>query len=124
MARGRHVRRTGLFARLWPGRADRRRTAHLRERIAMAEVWDLRGEVHRLRGVGTQLAGRSAEATSRARRAEDRVARLEAEVAALRTELSELREHAVWAWSAQRVREAAEPVGAVVVDLRDQARSG
>lgn len=124
MARGRHVRRNGLLARLWPGRADRRRAQQVRERIALAELWELRGEVIRLRTLGTQLAGRAAEAGARARRAEDRVAAVEAELADVRAELLELREHAVWAWSAQRVREAAEQAPATVIDLRDQVSSG
>lgn len=123
MARGRHVRRNGLLARLFPGRADRRRAEQVRERIALAELWELRGEVIRLRTVGTQLAGRAAEAGARARRAEDRVTAVEAELAVLRAEVVELREQLVWTWSEQRVLEAAEQVPAPVVDLREQARS-
>jgi hypothetical protein len=124
MARGRHVRRTGLLARLWPGRADRRHREQVRQRIALAELWELRGEVLRLRAVGSQLASRSADASARAGRGEDRVRAVEAELAAVRAELLELREQLVWAWSEHRVREAAEQVPAAVVDLHGQVRSG
>lgn len=109
MARGRHVQRSGLLARLWPRR--RRVPAHAGvDRFAALEA-----EVARLRVLGAATAATAAAAEVRARRAEDQLGAARAELVGLRTDLAALREELVWAFAERRL-----PVDApvTVVDLR------
>jgi hypothetical protein len=103
-ARGRHVRRTGLAARLWWPRRRRSRVARLQQ------------DVHRLRllnAAAADAAGaalqRAVAATDTALAAEQRAVLAEAalagardEVAGLRADLAALREELVWAFAARR----------------------
>jgi hypothetical protein len=122
MARGRHVKPSGLLSRLFPGREGRRRTELQQDR---ALVRQLRDEMLRLRGVGAALAADAAMAAARARRAEEQavaaradVADLRAETGALRDELARLREEVLWAWAGGRPSIAAA-APARVIDLRE-----
>lgn len=130
MARGRHVKPSGLLSRLLPSRTARRRTQLEQDR---ALVRQLRDELLRLRGVGTALAADATMAAARARRAEEQalvaraeVADLRAETAVLRDELARLREDVLWTWAGGRsstaTSTATSPVSAVparVIDLRE-----
>lgn len=130
MARGRHVKRSGLLARLWP---RRRRVAVLAAQHAPVpdRYAALDGELSRLRVLGIAHAAAAASADVRARRAEaqlgavrDELSHSRVELAALRAELAgvradvvAVREDLVWAFAEGAV--TAAPVTGVVVDLRD-----
>ena len=111
MARGRHVKRTGLLASLWPRR--RRLFLAPAPTVAVIRFTALEGEVARLRVLGIAHAAAAASADIRARRAEE-------QLTALRAELGLLREELVWAFAEDRLA-VVGPVA--VVDLGDQART-
>ena len=127
MSRGRHAKRSGLLARLWPFglrpaalRPSRhRRGAPLRPVAPDAglpgQLRALDGEVSRLRVLGIAHAAAAASANVRARRAEE-------QLGAVRLELAALREELVWAFAEGRLPVAAPaPAPARVLDLRDGA---
>lgn len=111
MARGRHARRTGLLARLLPGREARRRAA-AQQRVLLRQVAD---ELRHLRATADAHAAAAAAAQERALAAESATAQLRAEVARLREEL-------LWAWAEGRLPAAALTDGPAdppkVIDLR------
>jgi hypothetical protein len=119
MARGRHARRTGLLARLLPGRAARRAAA-AQQRVLLRQVAD---ELRHLRGLADAHADAAAGAEERARVAEQRALAAETATASLRAEVARLREELLWAWAEGRLPAASltadltEP-GHRVVDLR------
>lgn len=112
MARGRHVKRSGLLARLWPRRRQ----------VVAAPVDDgrlaaLEGEVSRLRVLGIAHAAAAASADVRARRAEEHLSAVREELSLTRGQLVALREELLWAFAEGRL--PVEAPQAVVVDLRD-----
>jgi len=128
MARGRHVKRSGLLARLWPGR--RRTPLEPAGPVPDAAVaWRLaalEGEVSRLRVLGIAHAAAAASADVRARRAEEQLGAARAELTGLRADLAALREELVWAFAERKLATESAPVPApvpapVVVDLRDSS---
>ena len=132
MSRGRHAKRSGLLARLWPSRlrpvalrpvalrpSRHRRGAPLRSAAPdaglLSQLRALDGELSRLRVLGIAHAAAAASADVRARRAEE-------QLGALRLELAALREELVWAFAEGRLPVAAPvPAPARVLDLRDGA---
>ena len=137
MSRGRHAKRSGLLARLWPSRlrtfglqpvrlrplgrqpSRHRRGAPLRSAAPdaglLSQLRALDGELSRLRVLGIAHAAAAASADVRARRAEE-------QLGAVRLELAALREELVWAFAEGRLPVAAPvPAPARVLDLRDGA---
>lgn len=117
MARGRHARRSGLLARLWPGR---RRARHVRTDALVAErLAALEAEAVQLRALAHQSAEVAVAALRRASRAEEQAAAVTQEVAGLRADLAVLREELVWTFARGQVEAAPR-----VVDLRATGTSG
>lgn len=116
MARGRHARPSGLLARLFPGRAARRRAETARERALLRE---LHYEVVRLRRLGAEQAGEAARAGVRARRAEEQAQAAHEAAQLLRTEVARMREELLWAWAEGRLPAAPIAPSAKVIDLRE-----
>lgn len=116
MARGRHVRRSGLLARLLPSRRRRPswRDVHARALLAATTgLHDLQAEVVRLRSVESLTTAAAVQAALRAQRLERQLAAARSEAAALRVELAGLREELVWAFAERKLEaevEAAPPV--------------
>ncbi|HWH29495.1 MAG TPA: hypothetical protein VNU26_11115 [Mycobacteriales bacterium] len=118
MARGRHAKRSGLLARLLPGRAARREAAR-RQAVLLRQVAD---ELRHLRELADAHAAAAAAAEARAAAAEQQAAVAQRALATLRTEVARLREELLWAWAEGRLPAATlvdglEP-GATVIDLR------
>lgn len=99
MSRGRHARRTGLLARLTPGRTARRLAAQ-HQRTLLRQVAD---ELRHLRALADTFAAAAAAAEARAREAEACARAAEAATGALRAELARLREELLWAWAEGRL---------------------
>ena len=127
MSRGRHAKRSGLLARLWPFglrtvglRPSRhRRGAPLRSAAPdaglLSQLRAFDGELSRLRVLGIAHAAAAASADVRARRAEE-------QLGAVRLELAALREELVWAFAEGRLPVAAPvPAPTRVLDLRESA---
>ena len=132
MSRGRHAKRSGLLARLWPvglrtvrlwsvGRqpSRHRRGAPLRSAAPdaglLGQLRAFDGELSRLRVLGIAHAAAAASADVRARRAEE-------QLGAVRLELAALREELVWAFAEGRLPVAAPvPAPTRVLDLRESA---
>ena len=132
MSRGRHAKRSGLLARLWPvglrtvrlwpvGRQPSRHRLGAPLRSAapdaglLGQLRALDGELSRLRVLGIAHAAAAASADVRARRAEE-------QLGAVRLELAALREELVWAFAEGRLPAATPvPAPARVLDLRDGA---
>jgi hypothetical protein len=112
MARGRHRRRTGLLAWLWPGGCRQKEpgVAGLR-----AEVSWLTEELAQLWNVVAEQTGAAAAADRRTRQSEARLAAARVELTLLRSDFAALREELVWAFAERKVT-AASP--APVLDLR------
>jgi hypothetical protein len=115
MARGRHVRRTGLAARLWWPLRRRGRVARLQEdvhrlRLLNAAAAEAASAALQRAALASDLA---AAAQSRAVQAEAALSAARDEVAALRVDLASLREELVWAFAAR----VAEVKAAAVIDL-------
>jgi hypothetical protein len=114
MARPRHAKPSGLLARLFPGRAARRRSAVLRD-VLLRQVAD---ELRHVRAVADQHAAAAADADWRAQVAERAAEAARAATADLRAEVARLREELLWAWAEGRLPTAAVTPPARVVDLR------
>ena len=116
MARGRHVRRSRLWAWLFPIRRPEPswRSVHAQSLLLLGD--DLRAlddEVGRLRTFEERSTAAAVAAELRAERLERELAVVRAEVAALRRDVSVVREELVWAFAERRL-----PVeGPRVVDL-------
>ena len=126
MARGRHARRTGLLARLLPGREARRRAAE-QQRVLLRQVAD---ELRHLRAAADAQTAAAAAAQERAAAAEERARVAETALASLRAEVERLREELLWAWAEGRLPAASltddlvpEQEPARVIDLRTDART-
>jgi hypothetical protein len=131
MFRGRHAKRSGLLARLFPRRAAKLEA----ERTQRALLRQVAEELRALRQQADEQAAAAVAAEHRARAAEVRAAAAEerAEAAGvalltLRSEVARLREEMLWAWAEGRLPAASltdglVPRPATVVDLREAAGS-
>ena len=121
MARGRHAKRSGLLARLLPGRAARRE-AERRQAVLLRQVAD---ELRHLRALADAHASAAAAAEARAAAAEEQAAVARSAVATLSSEVARLREELLWAWAEGRLPAATLVDGleprAQVIDLREAA---
>ena len=109
MARGRHVRRTGLRAWLVPVQPPPPtwRTVHAQSLVLLSEdVRTLQEEVTRLRAGAERSTAAQVMAELRAERLEAELAGTRAQLATLRADVEALREELVWAFADRR---AAEP---------------
>ena len=130
MARGRHVRRSGLLARLRlslsPGR-PRGRTGRPRSDPGLSgRLAALENELARLRVLGIAHAAAAASADIRARRAEEQWRAARQELTGLHGDLAVLREELTWAFAEGRLPVAAPAAQTTgrVIDLRDAASAG
>lgn len=118
MSRGRHAKRSGLLARLMPGRTARREAAR-RQAVLLRQVAD---ELRHLRELADAHAAAAAAAEARAAAAEQRAADAQSALDSLRTEVARLREEVLWAWAEGRLPSASLVDGleppAKVIDLR------
>jgi ABC-type phosphate transport system auxiliary subunit len=113
MARGRHVRRTGLRAWLLPTEppAPTWRTVHAQSLVLLSEdVRALQDEVVRLRAGTERSTAAQVLAELRAERLEAELAETRAQLAALRADVDALREELVWALADRRAAQGAAPV--------------
>lgn len=113
MARGRHVRRTGLRAWLSPSEPPPPswRTVHAQSLVLLSD--DLRmmqEEVVRLRGATERSTAAQVLAELRAERLEAELAETREQLAALRADVDALREELVWALADRRGAKEAAPV--------------
>jgi ABC-type phosphate transport system auxiliary subunit len=110
MARGRHVRRTGLRAWLVPDEPPPPswRTVHAQSLVLLSDdLRVLQEEVRRLRAGTERSTAAQVVAELRAERLEAELAETRAQLAALRADVDALREELVWAFADRRA--AAEP---------------
>ncbi|HVM26601.1 MAG TPA: hypothetical protein VM433_02900 [Mycobacteriales bacterium] len=122
MARPRHAKRSGLLARLFPGRTARREAADRQAALLRLVAAELR----HLRELADAHAESAARAEARALAAEEQAAQAAQVTATLRTEVARLREELLWAWAEGRLPAAAgishglvdAPADAKVIDLR------
>jgi len=113
MARGRHVRRTGLLAWLLPREPPPPswRTVHAQSLVLLSD--DLRvlsKEVARLRTGSERSTAAQVTAELRAERLEAELADTRAQLAALRADVDALREELVWAFAGRRLPVEPAPV--------------
>lgn len=113
MARGRHVRRTGLLAWLLPREPPPPswRTVHAQSLVLLSD--DLRvlsEEVARLRTGSERSTAAQVTAELRAERLEAELADTRAQLAALRADVDALREELVWAFAGRRLPVEPAPV--------------
>ena len=117
MARAKHARRSGLLARLLPGRTARRAAAEQRTLLRQVAA-----ELRLLSAAADAAEVRATAAEARATAAERRAAAAESATAQLRTEVARLREELLWAWAEGRLPAASLTDGLVdpprVIDLR------
>jgi hypothetical protein len=124
MARGRHVRRSGLRAWLVPSEPPPPswRTVHAQSLVLLSE--DLRAlqeEVARLRAGAERSTAAQVMAELRAERLEAELAGTRAQLAALRADVEALREELVWAFADRRA--AAEPAPVTRLPGRRSSRA-
>ena len=113
MARGRHVRLTGLRAWLAPSEPPPPswRTVHAQSLVLLSD--DLRmmqEEVARLRSATERSTAAQVLAELRAERLEAELARTREQLAALRADVDALREELVWAFADRHGAKQAAPV--------------
>ena len=113
MARGRHVRRTGLRAWLVPSEPPPPswRTVHARSLVLLSDdLRVLQEEVTRLRASAEGSTAAQVMAELRAERLEAELAETRAQLAALRADVDALREELVWAFADRRTHVEAAPI--------------
>ena len=113
MARGRHVRRTGLRAWLAPSEPPPPtwRTVHAQSLVLLSDdLRVLQEELTRLRAGAERSTAAQVMAELRAERLEAELADTRAQLAALRADVDALREELVWAFAERRTAVEAAPV--------------
>ena len=113
MARGRHVRQSGLRSWLLPTEPPPPswRTVHAQSLVLLTEdLRALQDEVTRLRAGAERSTAAQVLAELRAERLEAELAETRAQLAALRTDVEALREELVWAFAERRAAKEAAPV--------------
>lgn len=113
MARGRHVRRTGLLAWLLATEPPPPswRTVHAQSLVLLSDdVRVLREEVVRLRAGTERSTAAQVLAELRAQRLEAELAETRAQLSALRADVEALREELVWAFADRRAAVEPAPV--------------
>jgi hypothetical protein len=113
MARGRHVRRSGLLAWLLPSQPPPPswRTVHARSLVLLSDdLRVLQEEVTRLRATAEASTAAQVMAELRAERLEAELAETRASLAALRSDVDALREELVWAVADRGAATGAAPV--------------
>lgn len=113
MARGRHVRKSGLLAWLLPSEPPPPswRTVHAQSLVLLSDdLRVLQEEVARLRSGAEGTTAAQVLAELRAERLEAELAETRAQLAALRSEVAALREELVWAFADRRAVDAPAPV--------------
>ena len=113
MARGRHVRRTGLRAWLVPSEPPPPswRTVHAQSLVLLSDdLRVLQEELTRLRAGTERSTAAQVVAELRAERLEAELAETRAQLAALRADVDALREELVWAFADRRASVEGAPV--------------
>ena len=113
MARGRHVRRTGLLAWLLQSEPPPPtwRTVHAQSLVLLSDdLRVLQEEVARLRAGTERSTAAQVLAELRAERLEAELAETRAQLAALRADVDALREELLWAVADRRAAGEAAPV--------------
>jgi hypothetical protein len=113
MARGRHVRRTGLRAWLVPDEPPPPswRTVHAQSLVLLSDdLRVLQEEVTRLRSGADRSTAAQVVAELRAERLEAELVEARAQLAALRADVEALREELVWAFADRRATAEPAPV--------------